>query len=516
MSDFNITKQILEDSHEILLTVQVVPERVQKELVAMAKKLGKRVRIPGFRPGKAPANVVISRLGREYVLEEVAESLIDEAHQAAITTVEDMVASGAALKDIKLEPLSFEFVAPLKPEVDLGDYRSIRVPAEEVDEAEVLKLVDAELVNLQEQNKVWTPVEDRPVQYGDLVTLGIKLTVDGEEELNEEEWDFIPSETEYTMSPEFDANIVGMELGEKKSFTLTFPDDAVSKWAGKEGEFEVEVKAIKAEELPELTDEFIAENTEFESLDAFKEELEAGVRAHLESEADREFHKKLWEAIKDQATIKYAPATLYHEVERLEAEREDIYKSYGFESTDELLKLQGKTREQYREELEPEAKARLEEELVLDKVVEEEKLEASDYELEQYIRNAGLNEDDEKRLIDRLKEDPYYNLYIRMLVLRKKAHELLTAIARGEDVPEPGQHPVEEAPEEPEEAAEDEETEASDEEVEVIEEETIVVAEDEEGDVVIEEVVEEEIVEENADEAESDEEETEADDEASE
>ncbi len=271
-----------------------------------------------------------------------------------------------------------------------------------------------------------------------------------------------------------------MELGEKKTFTLTFPDDAVSKWAGKEGEFEVEVKAIKAEERPELTDEFIAENTDNATVEEFKEALEEGVRAHLESEKEQEFQKKLWEAIKEQATIKYAPATLDNEVERLEAEREDIYKSYGFESTDELLKLQGKSREEYREELRPEAKNRLEEELVLDEVIAKEKLDASDYEVEAYIRGAGLDEKDEKRLIERLKEDVYYQLYIKMLVLRRKAHKLLSAIARGEDVPEPGQHPVEEAPEEPE---EDAETEAEDEEAseEVVEEEEVVVEAEEEA-----------------------------------
>ncbi len=464
MSDFNITKQILEDSHEILLTAEVAPERVEKEVQAMAKKLRRKVRIPGFRPGKAPISIVIARLGREYILQEVAEDMLDEAHQAAIKTVQDEVAGGAALKDITLEPLTYEFVAPLQPEVDLGDYRALRVPFEEVDEAEVLKLMDEELANLLDLNKVWTPVEDRPVQYGDLVTLGIKLTVDGEEELNEEEWDFIPSETEYTMSPEFDANIVGMKLGEKKTFTLTFPDDAISKWAGKEGEFEVEVKAIKAEERPELTDEFIAENTGYETVEEFKEALEKHVRAHLESEKEEEFQKKLWEAIKEQATIKYAPATLDNQVERLEAEREDIYKSYGIESTDELLRLQGKSREEYREELRPEAQRRLEEELVLDEVAAEEMLDASDYEAEAYIRDAGLDEEDEKRLIERLKDDVYYKIYIRMLVMRRKAHKLLSAIARGEDVPEPGQHPVEEAPEEPEEDAETEAEEISEEE----------------------------------------------------
>ncbi len=489
MSDFNVTKQILEDSHEILLTVEVAPERVEKALRSTAKKLGRKMRIPGFRPGKAPANIIIARLGREYVLQEVADEMIDEAHQAAIETVIDEVAGAAALRDVRLEPLTFEFVAPLKTEVDPGDYRGIRVPIEEVDEDKVQEMVADELKNLQEKNQVWIPVEDRPVQFGDLVTLGVKLTVDGEEALNEEEWDFIPSETDYTMSPEFDANIVGMALGESKTFTLTFPEDAVSKWAGKEGEFEVEIKAIKSEELPALTDEFVAENTDYETVTAFKEALEEGVRTYLESEKEHEFQKKLLEALKEGATINYAPATFQYEVDRLAAEREDLYKSYGFESLDELLKLQGKTREEFLKELEPEARARLEEELLLDEIARREKLDASDYELEQYIVSAGLSDDDTTRLIERLTEDEYYRLYIRMLVLRKKAHELLTAIARGEDVPEPGQHPVEEAPEATEQAA--------DEDVEITEKDgaedvTEMAVEDAEDEVIAEEVIEEE------------------------
>jgi len=471
MSDFNITKQILEDSHELKLTVQVAPERVEKELRAKAKKLGKQVRIPGFRPGKAPTNVIISRLGRDYILQEVADEIIDDAFQAAIESVKDEIAGGTALSDIQLDPMTFEFIAPLKPEVEVEDYRSIRVEQEEVDEAEVLKMVDEELNHLLDNHKTWQPVEDRPVQYGDLVTLGLKMTIDGEEELNEEEWDVIPSETDFTMSPEFDANLVGMKLGEKKTFTITFPEDALPKWAGKEGTFEVEVKAIKAEERPELTDEFIAENTEYKTVDEFKEMLEKEVRNYLELKAEGEFEQKLWEALKEKATIRYAPATLAYQIDMLTDEREDIYKAYGFESIDELLKLQGKTREEFRQELEPEAKTRLEEELLLNKIAEEEKLDASEYELEKYIKEARLSDEDKERLLQRLQEDPVYRSYIKSLLLRRKALDLLLAIARGEEVPEPGQHPVEEKPAETEEPeAEEEEAEESEEEVEAEEE----------------------------------------------
>ncbi len=452
MSDLKISQQILEDTNELLLTVEVPSERVEAELRKYAKKIGKNLRIPGFRPGKAPVNLIIARLGRDYVLQQLAEELTDEIFAQAIETVDaEQILPGAYLRNLQLDPLTYEFVVPRVPEVDPGDYRSIRVPLESVDEAEVLKLVDQELQHLREHHKVWQPVEDRPIQYGDLVTMSIKMTVDGETEIDQDEWEFIPNEEDPTLSPQFDAAIVGMTLGEKKTFSIDFPEEEGSPWAGKTADFEVEIKGVKAEVLPELTDELVAENTDYESVEAFKQAIEEGARAHLQSEADRAFQAELLEKLKEGATIHYSPVTLADEVNALDREREDIYKSYGFESTEELLRLQGKTREEYLKELEPDAKSRLEERLLLDAVAEKEQFEVSDYELEQYIRSAGLAPEQTDELLRALQENEGYRDYIRRLVLRKKAYDLLTAIAKGETVPEPGQHPVEEAPEEPEE-----------------------------------------------------------------
>ncbi len=478
MSELNITQQILEDSNELLLKVEVPQDRVDAELRKLAKKLGRKVRIPGFRPGKAPANIIIARLGRDYLIQEVAEDMAEDVFKEAIETIdEDKTVPGAYLRHIEHDPLTYEFVVPLKPEVEPGDYRSIRVPIEPVDEADVLKLVDEELHHLLERNKVWQPVE-RPVQYGDLVTMSIKMTVDGETEIEQDEWEFIPDDDDPTLSPEFDAAIVGMKPGEKKTFTIDFPEDDGSPWAGKTAEFEVEVKGVKAEELPELTDELVAENTEFETVDAFKEAVEKGTREHLQSEAARKFESELLEKLKEGATIRYAPATLAREIEELEKEREDIYKAYGFESTQQLLDLQGKTIEEYRKELEPDARSRLEERLLLDAIAEREQFEVSDYEMEQYLRDAGLEPEQTDSLIEELKKNEGYRAFIRQLILRKKAFELLEAIAKGEDVPEPGQHPVMEAPAveevkevEPEEGEEVEEAEEAEETEEASEEE---------------------------------------------
>ena len=450
MSELNITQQILEDTNELLLRVEVPQDRVDAELRKLAKKLGRRIRIPGFRPGKAPVNLIIARLGREYLLEELAESMVEDIFKEALDTLdEDELVPGAVLKNIELEPLAYEFVVPLKPKADPGDYRSIRVPLEPVDEAKVLELVDKEVHHLLESNRVWNPVE-RPVEYGDLVTVSIKMTVDGETEIDQDEWEFIPDADVPMLSPEFDAAIVGMTPGEKKTFTIDFPEDSDSPWAGKTAEFEVEVKGIKTEELPELTDELVAENTEFETAEAFKKAVESGVRAYLESEAKQKFDAELFEKLREGATIRYAPATLAREVELLKQEREDIYKAYGFESTQQLLDLQGKSMEEYQKELEPDARARLEERLLLDAVAEREQFEVSPYELEQYIRDAGLDDAKTEELLQALETEEDYREFIRGFVLRRKAFELLEAIAKGKEVPAPGEHPVKEAPAETE------------------------------------------------------------------
>ncbi len=459
MSDFNISKQILEDSHEILLTVKVKPERAQKELRAMAKKLGRKVRIPGFRAGKAPINIIITRLGRDYIMEEVADKMAEEAYKAAIETAKDDITIGTRLNDVRLDPLTFEFIAPMKSKVTLGDYRGIRVPLQAVDEDEVAKDVANILDDLRQKHVVWRPVTDRPVQYGDLVTISLEMLVDGHAEVDEEEWEFIPDEDDYTITPEFDAQVVGMSIGESKAFTIEFPEDD-EEWGGKTGVFEVEVKSIKAQELPELTDEFIAEHTDFDTVEEYKNSLADEARQRQETHNAIEFDIALRDELIKTSVIRYAPAALDREVELLEEEREELYKSYGFDSLDDLLSLQGRTREEFRESLKPEAKRDLENNMLFDAVAEAEQLDASDYELEQFIRAAGLTALQTEGLVERLKTDESYRAYIRVLLLRKKASDLLVAIAKGEEVPEPGQHPLEEAPAEPEADDEPEESES--------------------------------------------------------
>ena len=446
MSELKITQQILEDSHELLLHVEVPQDRIEPRLRQLAKKYGRKMRIPGFRPGKAPIQLIIARLGRKALVQEIAKDIVNEIYQEAVDMVdrEDALFSLGYLRDMELEPLIYEFAVPLQPQVTLGDYRHTGIQAEPVDEADVLRLVDQGLQELRDRNKVWRPVE-RPVQYGDLVTLSMSMEMEtegGKESvLDEKEWEFMPNESNPTLSPEFDASIVGMEPGEEKTFTITFPE-GIGQWSGKTATFHVKVLGVKTQELPELTDDLVAENTEFETVEDLKDAIAANVRAVTLRENEEKALVELFEKLRGEATFRYSPAILTQGIETLAKEREKIYYTYGIESTEQLLKLQGKSWDEYQEELKPHARERLENELILEAIGEAEQFPVSDAEMEQTIRDSDLEEETKQELLQSLKEKPAYRDHVRKVVLRRKALRFLKALLRGKEVPEPGQHEI--------------------------------------------------------------------------
>ena len=457
MTDLKITQQRLENQ-QMLLTIVVPDERVDKALRATAKKLAKQYRIPGFRPGKAPYHVIVSRFGREALLEEVADEMGQDIFVEAMEVAELDPYARAVLKDVSFDPLTYQVEVPLPPEVEPNNYRELRVPYAEPGEEAISEAVQAEIEQIRERFKTWQPVE-RPVEYGDLVTISVKVTVNDEVVLENDDWDVVPDAEEYTMAPEFDAAFIGMTVGEAKMFTATFPEESESPWEGEEGAFEINVIGIKSEELPELDAELAQEVGEYETYEELYDDTVDRVSSQLQYEALSEHREEALDAMTEEATISYPTATLDQEIHFLMDERENYFRAYGIESTEDFLRMMGKTHEEYHEELRPAAQTRLERKLVLDAIAELEQFEISDYELDQYL--AGMLSQDPEQLEiarEQVAENESYRDFIISLIQREHAEELFVASAKGEEVPEPGQHPVLEAPvEEPTEVAEEDE-----------------------------------------------------------
>ncbi|HHH83350.1 MAG TPA: hypothetical protein ENL35_10225, partial [Chloroflexi bacterium] len=223
-----IEKQALED-RQVELTVEVPRERLEGAMRAAARRLSQQTKIPGFRPGKAPYQIVLSKFGEEAVFEEALETLGQEVYHHALDESEiDPFAPGIMDEIVSRDPLIIRYTVPLAPEVTLGDYRELRIPYEtpEIQDDAVEEVMEG----LRERQALIEPV-DRPAQPGDVVVLDIygELTSPEEGEdpvlvdakgvsvLAEEKTTFpIPGVLQY---------LEGLEAGGEVTFEHIFPDD---------------------------------------------------------------------------------------------------------------------------------------------------------------------------------------------------------------------------------------------------------------------------------------------------
>ncbi len=218
------------EDRQLALKVEVAQERVEQELRKAARKLAGQYRIPGFRKGKAPYHIVTQYVGLPALFDEFIEELGQEVYRTAIEQEKIEPYAMAALDIETLEPLTYSFVVPLEPEIDLGDYRSLRVEEEEpvIDEAEI----DEQLEAAREQYSAWADV-DRPSQYGDTLTIDIKSVIvpaDGEDDggtddapdgeqtvvLDETDWDVTLDPDNPMDPPGLDDALLGLSPGDEK------------------------------------------------------------------------------------------------------------------------------------------------------------------------------------------------------------------------------------------------------------------------------------------------------------
>lgn len=445
MTDLIITQQAL-DNRQIRLNVVVPDDRTEKVLREAARRLAKNYRFPGFRPGKAPYQIIAQRVGRAALLEEALQEIGPLVYLEAVEAAGLEPYGPATLTEVVPEPLMLTYEVPLAPVANLGDYRSLRVDAPTLDEAEIEKHVQDDLSRMVAgDDTYWAPVE-RPTEYGDLITIGLELMVDGEVVLENQDWDFSPSATTYTLLPEFDAAFIGMRSGESKSFVAVFPDTNDNSWPGKEGHFNVTVKAIKGKVEASYDDAFAVKHG-FENTEDMFQKLRAHASAHLQVSANASYRQKVIEQLIASAELSYPPAAIERQTEVLMAEQENYFKAYGFESTAEVLRLQDRTEDEYRQELRPDAEVRLRRDLALEAIADAERFPVSAYEMDKLLLDSlGDQRQQLAEMRKALATNEDYRAWLTTRIRHRKAHELIIAIARGEQVPAPGQHAAAEAP----------------------------------------------------------------------
>jgi trigger factor len=385
----NLEKSILE-GHEAQVVVEVEAERLQAARQHAARKLATRGKIPGFRPGKAPYDVIVRYYGEAAVNEQALDLLVDEVYPEMLKEAGLEAAAAGSLEKVEGEETPrFTFKVPLSPEVKLGEYHALRVPYEF--QAPGPDKLDDSLNELR-QVYATTQTVERPAELGDYLAVEIQSEL---QELARPDMPvMIRDESQTNEFPflGFARLLIGMNAGEAKSVHHDYPADApIETLAGKSVDLNVTVKTVRSVTLPALDDEFAKLVGKYENLAGLKEALAKEIEARARAEYEDQYFTNIVDALRKEAEIKFAAQTLEHEAEhvvedmrrRLAQQGLDLETYYKMRSTDAAKFLE--------DEAKPVALKRLERSLILDEVARVEKIE---------VDNAALDEEFSTTLMD--------------------------------------------------------------------------------------------------------------------
>lgn len=437
---------------QISLIIEVEEERVEQARRRTARQISKEVDIPGFRKGKAPYEVVVQRLGERVFEQELVSELAEDLYREVLEEEEIVPYAPGTLEETTFDPMTLRFTVPLVPEVDLGDFRAYRLEPAEVEIPE--DQLDEALEAIRRQNAVLAPL-DRPAAEGDLLVGElVGRASDGTMFLREEDARLLLDPEEGPRLPGLVDGLIGLEEGEKRSFTVVMPDDfEAEELAAEEVTFEVQVEHVYERILPDLDDDLARTVGNHDTF----EELETSVRQRLEererAEVEGAYAERVLQGIIDQATVSYPPVMLEEALEDAVENYERQVERREHMMLEDYLRIQGRSMEELREELKEDVKASLERSLVLGEIVEQEDLEVSEEALDVQIAESSEQYGDKADEVRAVLSAPEGRRGIRNRMLANQAIEHLVAIAKGQVAEEA---PVDEdrGEEEPEEASE--------------------------------------------------------------
>jgi trigger factor len=373
----------------VKLAVEVPFDELKSSLDAAYKKIGSQVRIPGFRPGKAPARIIDQRVGRSAVLEEAVNDALPRAYSEAVRESGVRALGQPEIEVTNLDDgtsLSFTAEVDVRPEITLPSLEGVEVTVDdiEVTEAEI----DEQLDSLRERFATLTGVE-RPVETGDYVSIDLTASVDGEEVEGGSATGLSYEVGAGDLIDGIDEAIVGKSAGETVSFATTLRQGDK---AGAQADVAVTVNSVKRKELPEADDEFAQLASEFDTVEELRADLrERLIRAKTLGQGSQA-REKLLEKLVESADFPLPESAVNAEIGYRE---HDVVHSLGHDDKlfDELLAGQGKTRDQFTAELRESAEKSVRAQFLLDAIADAGQVNVGDAELTEYIVRQAANYD---------------------------------------------------------------------------------------------------------------------------
>ena len=411
------------------LTIEVAADEFEAALNKAYQKSKNKINLPGFRKGKAPRAMIEKMYGAGIFVEDAANIIIPDAYESAAKESElEIVAQPeiAVEQAEKGKPFIFTATVAIKPDVTLGDYKGIEVEKKEAEVSE--DEISAEIDRVRESNARMITIDDRATQDGDTVVIDFDGYVDGEQFEGGKAEDYTLVLGSHSFIDNFEDQLVGKNIGDDVEVNVTFPEQyQAEELQGKPALFKVKIKEIKVKELPELDDDFAQDVSECDTLDAYKEEVKSKLVKTKEDDIKREKEDAVIEKIIENATMEIPEQMVDAQTRQMTQEFAQRLQSQGL-SLEQYMQFTGLTPQKMQEELKPQALKRIQSRLVLEAVVEAEKIEATQEDIEKEIENmAKMYQMEADKLKELVGEEEKKQIALDMAV--QKAVELVVDAA---------------------------------------------------------------------------------------
>ena len=419
----------------MVLEIEVPPAEVDKHFATAYRHVAERTKVPGFRPGKAPRNVIDRFVGRGSVLAEVIDHLVSDSYEDALKQADvwpidqpDVDIDPAGLAEG--QPITFTATVPVRPDVHLGSYDdySFGLESTEVTDEQVAQVIE----ELREQQATLRPVDGRAAANGDIASVKFVGSIGGEpfEGGSADQLPLVIGENR--MIPGWEDHLVGLEIGGTAQFDITFPEDyRVEELRGREAHFDVELLDLREKVLPEVDDEFAKSVAEVETVDELRAEIRDAMEKRAVAEGRHVFGDRIIDFAVSNATVEIPEVMITNEIEimRDELRTRLAQQRIGME---QYLALAKQSPEELATELREPATRRVKTLLVLSAIAEKEGIDASDAEIEAEIADQLGRYGEDAKLREYLTSRRGRS-YLRMTLRNRTLVDTLVERALGTD-----------------------------------------------------------------------------------
>lgn len=414
---------------QLLLDIVADDQEVNEAVEKAYRSVSRQIRVPGFRPGKAPRRIIDRLYGPDVYMQEAHRVVVDKLYQQAVKQEEIIPVGQPSVEITELEPLQFKITVPVFPTIEVGDYLSVRAEPRDaaIDESDV----DAVLERMQKSNSPWVDVtEERTPREGDQVTIDLKVEEGGEEfDKPIEDADFVLGES--NLFDQLREVIEGMKVGETAPAEISFDADDENvneRVRGKTLSYEITLKGIKERQLAELNDEFAKTAAGVDTLEALRAAIRNDVHAGKTSEMRTQLFNEIIEKIGEGATLELPDVMIHDAIHEEMHATEQRLAQQGL-TLEAYLRMQGQTSDDFHEELRPGVIRRLRNSLLLREIAEKENIAVNDDDIDTEIDALTTGSANSAQLREMYSKEGYFRKLLRDDLFDRKLTDRLVEIA---------------------------------------------------------------------------------------